>query len=253
MEPRNKQHQSNGKSGTIEEKEMNTTNEHLGSNIGGLGTLVGNKTMRLLGGLVLAGMLAMATVFGTVSADNGPVRQAAGSYTVSSPVLFGPPTTENGVTSIAGTVAVTSLGTQEGTAAVDFSCTLGTGAGGANECGGTYFFEGSIAGKAGTFRANMTSWVAGGEAAFTASDFEMVSGSGTGELSDLIKYGGKLLRDEAAGPIGVYFGEFQLEIIEVPPSSFTGFSLQELFIMEVTGTITTEELVAELTLRAEPK
>ena len=109
---------------------MKSINEHLGSNIGGLGALVGNKTMRLMVGLALVGMLAMATIFSSVSADIGPVHQAAGDYTVSPPVLSGPPTTENGVTSIAGTVAVELRGTQIGSALVTFTCDLGTGPGG---------------------------------------------------------------------------------------------------------------------------
>ena len=96
----------------------------------------------------------------------------------------------------------------------------------------------------------MTNSIAGGEAEFTSVDFKLISGSGTGGLSNLVKAEGKLLRDEAAGPIGVYFGEAQFEIIVVPPSTLTEFSLQELFSMEADGTITTEELVAELTLRA---
>jgi hypothetical protein len=252
MDPRNKQHQNNSKSGTIEEKKMKTINENLGSNIGGLGTLVGTKTMRLLGGLVLVGMLAMASVFSTVSADIGPVHQAAGDYTVSPPVLSGPPSTENGVTSIAGTVAVELRGTQIGSALVHFTCDLGTGPGGSNQCEGSFLFEGTFRGEAATYRGAMTNWTAGGEEAFTWSEYKLISGSGTGALSNLVALEGLLLRDEAAGPVGIYTGAFQFEIaaVEVPLSEV---SLHELFIMEVDGTITTEELVAELTLRAESK
>jgi hypothetical protein len=99
----------------------------------------------------------------------------------------------------------------------------------------------------------MTNWTAGGEEAFTWSEYKLISGSGTGALSNLVSLEGLLLRDEAAGPVGIYTGAFQFEIIEVPPSTLTGISLQELFIMEADGTITTDELVAELTLRAESK
>ncbi|MCH7843723.1 MAG: hypothetical protein IID01_13290 [Chloroflexi bacterium] len=234
---------------------MNEPNTNRQLNNGNLGVLaiknaLGKHTLRLLGGLLLIGMLAMATTFGPVSADNGPVYQFAGDYTVSPPVLSGPPTTENGVTSIAGTVAVETRGTQVGSVVVEFTCDLGTGPGGANECEGTYFFEGSLRGKSGTFRATMTNWTAGGEAAFTSVDFKLISGSGTGGLSNLVKAEGKLLRDEAAGPVGVYFGEAQFEIIVVPPSTLTEFSLQDLFSMESDGAITTEGSVAELTLRA---
>ena len=78
----------------------------------------------------------------------------------------------------------------------------------------------------------------------------MISGSGTGELANLVKAEGKLLRDEAAGPVGVYFGEAQFEIIVVPPSNLTEFTVNELFVMEADGIITIEESVAELKLRA---
>jgi len=74
MEAPKKKSRNNGKSEKIEEKEMETLNRNLGSSIGDLGTLVGNKTMRLLSGLVLVEMLAMATLFGSVSADLGPVH-----------------------------------------------------------------------------------------------------------------------------------------------------------------------------------
>lgn len=234
---------------------MNEPNANIQLNNSNLGVpaiknALGKHTLRLLGGLLLIGMLAMASTFGPVSADNGPVYQVAGDYTVSPPVLSGPPTTVNGVTSIAGTVNVELRASHIGTALVTFTCDLGIGPGGSNVCEGSYVFEGTLRGKKGTYRATMTNWIAGGEAEFTRSDFKLISGSGTGELSNLVKAEGKLLRDEAAGPIGVYFGEAQFEIIVVPPSTLTEFSLQELFSMEADGTITTEELVAELTLRA---
>ena len=78
----------------------------------------------------------------------------------------------------------------------------------------------------------------------------MISGSGAGELANLVKAEGKLLRDEAAGPVGVYFGEAQFEIIVVPLSKLTEFTVNELFVMEADGIITIEESVAELKLRA---
>ena len=230
---------------------MKNANTNLQINNGNSGALSGKSAIRLLGGLLLVGMLAMAATFGSVSADAGHVHQVAGSYTLSPPVLSGPPTTENGVTSIAGTIDVETFGTQMGIAAVDFSCTLGTGARGTNECKGSYFFEGSVQGKTGTYRATMFNWTAGGEDAFTSAEFQLVPGSGTGEFSNLINIGGRLLRDEAAGAVGAYVGELEFEVIVIPPSTLTEFSLQELFSMEADGTITTEELVAELTLRSE--
>ena len=136
---------------------------------------------------------------------------------------------------------------------MEFSCTLGTGAGGTNECKGSFFFEGSIQGKTGTYRATMFDWTAGGKDAFTSAKFQGVSWSGTGELSNLIKMGGTLLRDETAGTVRAYFGELEFEVIVIPPSSLTEFTVSELFVMEADGTITTEQLVAELTLRAQSK
>ena len=135
----------------------------------------------------------MTATFSSVSADAGPVHKSAGSYTVAPSVLSGPPTTENGVTFIAGTVDVTTIGAQTGVAAVDFSCTLGTGARGVNECRGSFLFDGTIHGKTGTYRADMFDWTAGGEDAFTSTKFQMVRGSGTGGFSNLITIGGDLL------------------------------------------------------------
>ena len=96
---------------------------------------------------------------------------------------------ENCVTTIAGTVDVTTIGAQTGVAAVDFSCTLGTGARGVNECRGSFLIDG----KTGTYRADMFDWTAGGEDAFTSTKFQMVRGSGTGGFSNLITIGGDLL------------------------------------------------------------
>lgn len=168
-------------------------------------------------GLLLVGVLAMTATFSSVSADAKPVHKSAGSYTVAPPVLSGPPTTENGVTFIAGTVDVTTIGAQTGVAAVDFSCPQGTGARGVNECKGSFLFDGTIHGNTGTYRADMFDWIAGSEDAFTSAKFQMVRGSGTGGFSNLITIGGDHLRDEAG------------------------------------GTITIEKLVAELNLRATSK
>jgi len=97
----------------------------------------------------------MTAKYSSVSADAGPIRRSAGSYTVAPAVLSGPPTTENGVTFIAGAVDMTTIGAQTGVAAVDSSCTLGTGARGVNECRGSFLFDGTIHGKTGTYRADM--------------------------------------------------------------------------------------------------
>ena len=76
---------------------------------------------------------------------------------------------------------------------MDFSCTLGTGARGVNECKGSFLFDGTIHGKTGTYRADMFDWIAGGEDAFTSAKFQMVRGSGAGGFSNLITIGGDLL------------------------------------------------------------
>jgi hypothetical protein len=157
------------------------------------------------------------------------------------------------VASIAATVDVTTIGTQTGVAAVDFSCTQGPGARGVNECKGSFLFEGTIHGKTGTYRADMFDWIAGGEDVFTSAKFQMVAGSGTGGFSNLITIGGDLLRDEAAGAVGAFVGELEFEVIVIPPSTLTEFTVSELFVMEAEGTITIEELVAELNLRAASK
>jgi len=195
----------------------------------------------------------MTATFSSVSADAGAVHKSAGSYTVAPPVLSGPPTTENGVTFIAGTVDVTTIGAQTGVAAVDFSCTLGAGARGVSECKGSFLFDGTIHGKTGTYRADMFDWIAGSEDAFTSAKFQMVRGSGTGGFSNLITIGRDLLRDEAGGTVGASIGELEFEVIVIPPSTLTEFTVSELFVMEAEGTITIEELVAELNLGATSK
>lgn len=243
---------TNGTQSALDEEiEMSHANTNPQINNGNSEILTAKNTMRLLGGVLIAGFLAMATTFGTASAEAGPVKHAAASYTVSPPVLSGPPTTVDGVTSIAGTVDVITLGTHTGTAAVDFSCTLGTGIRGANECEGSFLFEGIVAGKTGTFKADMLDWTGGGEDAFTVAGFRMVPGSGTGELTSLITIGGDLRRDEAAGEVGAFIGDLQFEIVEeeTSASTLTEFTVSELFVMEAEGTITTEELIEELTIR----
>ena len=51
---------------------------------------------------------------------------------------------------------------------MDFSCTLGAGARGVNECKGSFLFDGTIHGKTGTYRADMFDWIAGSEDASLA-------------------------------------------------------------------------------------
>lgn len=61
-------------------------------------------------------------------------------------------------------------------------------------------------------RGAMTNWTAGGGEAFTWVDYRLISGNGTGALSNLVTLEGLLLRDEAASPVGIYTGAFQFEI-----------------------------------------
>ena len=157
------------------------------------------------------------------------------------------------MTIIAGTVGVATIGTQTGVAAVDFSCTLGTGARWVNECSGSFLFDGTIHAKTGTYRADMFNWIAGGEDGFTSAKFQIVRRSGTGGFSNLITLGGDLLRDEAAGTVGALVGEFEFDVIVIPPSTLIEFTVSELFVMEAEGAITVEESVAELNLRATSK
>ncbi len=72
----------------------------------------------------------------------------------------------------------------------------------------------------------------------------MVRRSGTGGFSNLITLGGDLLRYEAAGTVGALVGELEFEVVVIPPSTLTEFTVSKLFVMEAEGTITIEELVA---------
>ena len=67
---------------------LNTNRENLHTDIGGSGVLAIRNTTRMLIVLVLAGMMAMAATFGSVSADAGHVHRSAGSYTVSPPIIL---------------------------------------------------------------------------------------------------------------------------------------------------------------------
>ncbi|MCH2501386.1 MAG: hypothetical protein MK126_00910 [Dehalococcoidia bacterium] len=46
------------------------------------------------------------------------------------------------------------------------------------------------------------------------------------------------------GTVGAFVGELEFEVIVIPPSTLTEFTVSELFVMEAEGTITIEELVA---------
>ena len=51
-------------------------------------------------------------------------------------------------------------------------------------------------------------------------------------------------RDKVRGTVGAFVGELEFEVIVIPPSTLTEFTVSELFVMEAEGTITIEELVA---------
>jgi len=67
---------------------------------------------------------------------------------------------------------------------VDFSCTLGAGARGVNECKGSFLFDGTIHGKTGTYRADMFDWIAGSEDASSSRLEETFSATKLGERSE---------------------------------------------------------------------
>ena len=131
-------------------------------------------------------------------------------YTVLGPPVFaGPPVEENGLTTVAGIVEIETNGTAVGHAVIDFTCVVGAN-GASNQCQGIESFEGTFNGKAGSYKTNLE-WTAAGDAAFTAGVFELVSGSGTGELEDLVKWEGVFQRDETAGLNGIVFGVFRFD------------------------------------------
>jgi len=135
--------------------------------------------------------------------------------------------------------------------------TLALGANGAPNTGqGSYVFEGSIRGRTGTVKVAIDNWTAGGDAAFTSAQFKMVSGSGTGDLSNLVEYEGFLQRDETADPpVGAYWGTIRFEGDQTPSKvddatkDLSDYSVAELFAIEIASDITADELAAELERR----
>ena len=173
------------------------------------------------------------------------------------PTLSGPPVTEDGVTTISGSVPIVIRGTVEGSAIVSFTLALGVD-GAPNTGAGGFVFEGSIAGRVGTLEATLDNWVAGGDAAFTSAHFEMVPGSGTGDLSNLVEYQGMVQREETREvPVGIAFGTYRFtgdsspsEVkAEEEPKDLSKYSIAELFAMEAAGEISEDELAAELERR----
>lgn len=182
--------------------------------------------------------------------------QIAGDYTLDLPVLSGPPITENGVTTIAGTIGVETRGSQIGSAPkLEFTCVLGTG-GAPNVCEGSYVFTGSLRGRVGTYKAVSDSWTSGGDAAFASAHFVLVPGSGTGDLSNLVVLEVTVQRDESVERrVGAYFGTLRFEGDQTPtavdeePKVLSDYSVAQLFAMEAAGEITGDELAAELESR----
>ena len=75
--------QTNGnKSEKHEELEMKNANDNIQMNIGNSGAVLIRNTTKMLAGLALAGMVAMAATFGSVSADS-PLTSS--SYMVHGP------------------------------------------------------------------------------------------------------------------------------------------------------------------------
>ena len=68
--------ETNGnKSVKNEENEMKNANTDIQINLGNSGTMLIKNTTKLLGGLALAAMVAMAATFGSVSADSPVLRK----------------------------------------------------------------------------------------------------------------------------------------------------------------------------------
>ena len=170
--------------------------------------------------LVAAALLIPLIFVAIASAQSTPSHQFAGDYTVlEAPTLSGPPTTENGVTTVSGTVPIELRGTGVGSAIVSFTLALGVN-GAPNTGDGSFFFEGSIAGRIGTLEAILENWIAGGDEAFTSAHFKLVPGSGTGDLWNLVEYEGFVQRDETAVPaVGITWGTYRFEGDETPSTS----------------------------------
>ena len=108
----------------------------------------------------------------------------------------------------------------------------------------------------------MENWTSGGDAAFTSAHFTLVSGSGTGDLSNLVELDLTVQRDESVEladgelPVGAYFGTIRFEGDQTPTKvdeelimDLSDSTVGELFSMEAAGAITTDELAAELERR----
>ena len=205
---------------------------------------------------LVAAALLIPLLFAAIANAETPSHLIAGDYTVlGPPTLSGPPVTESGVTSIGGTVDIAGRGSMLGDVVVTFTCALGTG-GAQNVCEGGFVFDGALRGRIGTFKTTVDNWTAGGDAAFTSSHFKLISGSGTGELSNLVEMEGTIQRDETVDPpVGVYLATMRFAGDPSPsesdgaPQDLSDYSVGELFEMEKSGDITTEELAAELERR----
>ena len=100
----------------------------------------------LVAAALLIPLILVTTIFGDGHTGNKS-HQIAGDYTLALLVLSGPPGTENGVTTIAGTIDVEVRGSQIGVApGLDFTCVLGV-VGAPNVCEGSYTLEGSLRGR----------------------------------------------------------------------------------------------------------
>lgn len=164
------------------------------------------------------------------------------------------------MTTIPVTAVAALRGSAIGTGVVEAVFVLGTN-GAATVCDGTMDFDGSLRGRIGTFKAAVSSWKSGGDAAFTSAGFTLVAGSGTGDLSNLVEVDLTIQRDETVvqpegqQPVGAYFGTVRFEGDQSPTQvgeeskDLSDYTVAELFRMEQTGDITTEELAAELERR----
>ena len=195
--------------------------------------------------LLLVSLLMVGVIYAS-SAD----QKAAGPYKVTEPsVLAGPPTQQGGNLVIKGSISnIEILGTIVGSFDIEFTCVLGVN-GAQRKCHGVQTITGTFDDSAPGTLQNALVWTAGGDANFTDGTFELIEGSGTGGLADLVEFHGIFQRDgDRENLWGFYSGEFKFQV-EI--GDLSGFALSELFQMEEAGEITTEELIAELERRTQ--
>ena len=159
--------------------------------------------------LILTPLLLVSLLMVSVIYASSAEQKAAGPYLVTERSVITGSTQQGGNTVITGSIEnIESLGTITGTFSIDFTCVLGK-PGAPRKCQGIQTIVGTVDGSApGTFQ-NALKWTAGGDANFTDGHFDLIKGSGTDGLADLVKFHGIFQRDGDAGPNGIYSGKFR--------------------------------------------